>query len=123
MGYRSFIDSMGVEWQAWDIVPRLAERRARERRMADSAVATDRRMPSERRQPSGIRAALSNGLSAGWLCFETTAEKRRLTPIPADWMRCAIATLEEYLRSAVPAMRANTGVPLPLLSRLDVRAG
>ena len=34
MGYRIFKDSTGTEWQTWDVVPHLAERRVRERRRA-----------------------------------------------------------------------------------------
>ena len=28
MPYRTFVDSTGAEWQVWDIVPRLSERRS-----------------------------------------------------------------------------------------------
>lgn len=119
MGYRIFTDSQGVEWQAWDIIPQLAERRARQRRLARARVEADRRVTDERRKTSGERAVLSHGLQKGWLCFETAREKRRLAPIPADWLRCAVARLEDYLRAAVPAVRVN--VDLPLMGNL--RAG
>src|SRR5687768_4354739 len=36
MSYRLFEDSQGTEWQVWDVVPRLEERRA--------AVESDRRV-------------------------------------------------------------------------------
>jgi hypothetical protein len=124
MGYRSFTDDSGVEWQAWDIIPRLAERRAADRRSAAAlSVSAERRGTSERRQRTGGRLALSNGLHAGWLCFETQAEKRRLSPIPADWLRCALATLREYLASAVPAARMSAAIEVPMLSALDRRHG
>jgi hypothetical protein len=35
MPYRTFIDSLGTDWQVWDIVPRLSERRSEEKREAD----------------------------------------------------------------------------------------
>ena len=122
MGYRIFTDRHGTEWQAWDIIPRLAERRARQRRAAVAAVEGERRA-AERRVQQAERSVLSKGLHAGWLCFETRAEKRRLAPVPADWLRCAVAKLEEYLMQAVPAARVATGLDLPLLSRLDSRTG
>ena len=33
MGYRVFTDSQGREWQAWDVVPQLTERRGFDRRV------------------------------------------------------------------------------------------
>lgn len=107
MGYRIFRDSAGTEWQTWDVVPRLAERRSGERRIAVSVAPAriERRRLTERRVRVGRRPMLSSGLDSGWLCFEAPVEKRRLTPIPLDWERCPTARLEEYCRSAKPAMR------------------
>jgi hypothetical protein len=109
MGYRIFRDSAGTEWQTWDVVPRLAERRSGERRVAVSVAAPrlERRRLSERRVRDGHRPMLSSGLDSGWLCFEALVEKRRLTPIPVDWERCPAARLEEYCRSAKPAVRVQ----------------
>lgn len=66
---------------------------------------------------------LSQGLNGGWLCFEAPAEKRRLAPVPTDWLRCAVARLEEYLRAALPAPRVNDAVKLPIIAAIDRRAG
>lgn len=111
MGYRIFRDSTGTEWQTWDVVPRLAERRSGERRVAGSVAprVVERRRLSERRVRVGRRPMLSSGLDNGWLCFEAPVEKRRLTPIPIDWERCPTARLEEYCRSATPALRVHLG--------------
>src|SRR5215210_1410639 len=96
MGYRVFRDSRGVEWQAWDVVPQLTERREIERRMARKPVDhPDRRRDSDRRIRGGRRPGLTAGLDNGWLCFEGSAEKRRLSPIPLDWQRCTEAQLEQ----------------------------
>ena len=108
MGYRIFRDSAGTEWQTWDVVPRLAERRVAQRRVAVSVVPrVERRRLRERRVRVGRRPMLSAGLDCGWLCFEAPVEKRRLTPIPADWERCPTAQLEEYCRAARPALRPH----------------
>ena len=32
MGYRIFRDSHGTEWQTWDVIPRMGDRRVSERR-------------------------------------------------------------------------------------------
>ena len=110
MGYRIFRDSAGTEWQTWDVVPRLAERRMGERRVRVSAAPkVERRRVSDRRVRVGRRPMLSSGLDSGWLCFEAPVEKRRLSPIPSDWERCPTARLEEYCRAARPATRIHLG--------------
>ena len=123
MGYRVFRDSKGVEWQTWDVVPQLAERRAAERRRAErgvtpEAVIAERRRVQERRVTSGRRPLLSAGLDGGWLCFEAPVEKRRLTPIPADWLRCDEACLERYCRQAKPA---RTSIAIDISTLGDLR--
>jgi hypothetical protein len=123
MGYRIFRDSHGIEWQTWDVIPRLAERRASERRRAAvvaAMVAVERRRAHDRRVLAGRRPVLSAGLDDGWLCFEaTTAEKRRLTPIPVDWLRCDDACLEGYCREARPAGRSSVAVDISTLADLQ----
>lgn len=122
MGYRIFTDSLGTEWQAWDIIPSHAERRARERRIARLAVVRERRQADERRLRQRERSVLSHGMHQGWLCFEAAIEKRRLSPIPADWLRCTLARLEEYLRAAIPVQRMGAGGAAPVIA-LDLRTG
>ena len=108
MAYRSFRDSSGTEWEAWDVVPRLVERRLEERRRAARPISfAERRRAIERRVISGRRVALT-GLEQGWLCFDAHVEKRRLAPIPADWPHCDDACLEAYCRAARPVRRASS---------------
>jgi hypothetical protein len=109
MGYRVFRDSRGTEWQTWDVVPRLGERRSGERRrpVTTPPPASDRRHRTERRVVIGRRPVLGDGLYAGWLCFEAPIQKRRLTPIPADWQQCEVDRLEQYCRQATPAERIS----------------
>lgn len=121
MGYRVFRDSQGVEWQTWDVVPQLAERRTAERRatraVLPESVAAERRRVKERRVTSGRRPLLSAGLDGGWLCFEAPVEKRRLTPIPSDWLRCDEECLERYCRQARPA-RTSIAIDISTLGGL-----
>jgi hypothetical protein len=120
MGYRVFKDSHGTEWQTWDVVPQLSERRMEERRRQRLPPPSAERRSVERRVVSGRRPMLSAGLDGGWLCFEaSSAEKRRLTPIPGDWQRCAEQRLEQYLQQAKPALRASAAVDISTL--LDQR--
>ena len=118
MGHRIFRDARGTEWQTWDVVPHLEERRVSERRAASEQPQTsDRRMRIDRRVLAGIRPALTSGLSGGWLCFEADdKEKRRLTPIPDDWQQCASEQLEQYCARAMPARRDTSAVRIVRLN-------
>jgi hypothetical protein len=118
MGYRVFRDSQGTEWQAWDVVPQLTERREVERRVRIAPVEhADRRRAQDRRVIKGRRPMLTAGLDGGWLCFENATEKRRLTPIPTDWARCSAAELEQYLHEAKRAPRPSTAAELSDIAR------
>lgn len=103
MPYRTFVDSVGSEWQVWDIVPRHSERRSGglpERRLTDVEVPFPNRRRENRRIAETRRAVLRGTYALGWLCFETDREKRRLSPIPGDWTACSDERLEGYLRAA-----------------------
>ena len=116
MGYRIFRDSRGTEWQTWDVVPRLSDRRVSDRRgRVGQPAHSERRLPRDRRVSVGPRPALFAGLEGGWLCFEAQTEKRRLTPIPADWLQCALERLEQYCAQATRT-RASISIRDPLLS-------
>lgn len=108
MAYRTFKDSRGTEWQAWDVIPRLAERRIADRRApVDHPAHSERRTQMDRRIIQGVRPTLKTGIQGGWLCFEAPDEKRRLTPIPADWDTCEQHQLERYCDEATRAVRAS----------------
>lgn len=120
MGYRTFKDSRGIDWEAWDVIPKLGDRRAGDRRRESSPASApneDRRLISrERRVVEGRRPVLSTGLGCGWLCFEAQIEKRRLAPIPSDWLRCDETCLERYCCEAKPALRLAAAADLHLLA-------
>jgi hypothetical protein len=113
MGYRSFRDSMGVDWDAWDVVPQLGERRVEDRRQTRQSIAFRDRRRVERRIVMSRRAVMASGLSCGWLCFEGRVGKRRLSPIPDDWARCPDEQLEAYCRMARPVRRSTEIAPRP----------
>jgi len=104
MPYRTFVDSTNAEWQVWDIVPRLSERRSSEttdRRDETKVIPfANRRRDNPRRIIDSRRASLRGTYALGWLCFEHDSEKRRLSPIPADWTSCSEELLEAYARRA-----------------------
>ena len=103
MPYRTFTDSVGSEWQVWDIVPRLTERRVSgvpDRRVEIKTIPFADRRNSGRRLTQIRRAVLRGTYAHGWLCFETEREKRRLSPIPENWTTCSDELLEVYARHA-----------------------
>lgn len=106
MSYRIFKDLRGIEWQTWDVIPRLEERRVSSRRAAVTRPpGTDRRTQTDRRLIHSQRSVLTPGLTGGWLCFEAEEEKRRLSPIPSDWHSCPVERLQGYCDAAIPARR------------------
>jgi hypothetical protein len=108
MGYRIFTDSDGVEWQAWDVLPKAVERRIANRRAARESVSFPERRRLDRRQVEGRWTPLTSGLRDGWLCFDASGVRRRLTPIPTGWDECNWAELELYCRSARPVRLSST---------------
>lgn len=103
MPYRTFVDSVGSEWQVWDIVPRLTERRIDgmpDRRVEIQPISFADRRRAGRRLTQIRRAVLRGTYAHGWLCFESDREKRRLSPIPDDWTSCSDDLLEVYARHA-----------------------
>lgn len=104
MSYRLFDDSRGTEWQVWDVVPRLEERRLAlqpDRRVEIKVIPFADRRRISRRVLQTRRALLSGSYAQGWLCFESRGEKRRLSPIPGDWKTCDEETLERYMYEGV----------------------
>ena len=104
MSYRLFEDSKGTEWQVWDVVPRLEERRTAsmpDRRVDIKVIPFADRRRTTRRLVHTRRALLSGSYAQGWLCFESRREKRRLSPIPDDWTTCDDDTLEGYMSSGL----------------------
>ncbi len=74
--------------------PENIERRADAQ--SDDAPTVDRRRRREYRVPLGRK------WSNGWLAFETKEERRRLAPIPADWLELEREALDELCRLATP---------------------
>lgn len=95
MALRSFLDTKGITWNVWNVVPQTRT----------SLVAN----------PGGHDPAhpLTPGLEDGWLCFECRDEKRRLSPVPGDWEGCSDDELERLLLRAAQVPKRQR----PLLIR------
>lgn len=96
MGYRRFDDDEGREWEVWEVHPALVERRLNaDRRDASQQNAEGRRVGE-------IRFPIPRELDGGWLAFQSGTEKRRLSPIPTQWMTLSDEDLLVLLRRAMP---------------------
>lgn len=103
MALREFKDSKGTAWTAWDVPPHRVypnARSGRERRtMPSTAYQPERRSGRDRR-----REVLHPHLQAGWVCFTSGREKRRLYPPPPEWHAASEEELEALLtRASFPA--------------------
>jgi hypothetical protein len=97
MSHRSFIDSVGRHWDVWSVKPDNIERRNE----TEAAPALERRRRREFRVPLGQK------WSNGWLAFEANGERRRLAPIPENWIELDDAALEEMCGAAERVSRAR----------------
>ena len=70
MSLRSFVDSRGTVWRVW---------------------AT---------HVGAIGEPVVQLRAGGWLTFDSVVERRRLVPIPEDWLSASPAALEAYRDSA-----------------------
>ena len=104
MAHRSFLDAAGTEWTVYDVNPRADERRSHDRRdtLGDSEATGDRRTEDRRATVGGVRPVR---LTRGWLCFESSRERRRLQPIPERWHLLPDAELAGLLGQARIAPR------------------
>lgn len=113
MTHRSFKDREGKHWDVWIVHPSAAERRFVDRRVNKGELKGDgeRRVAADRRGEvrKSPRASVAEEFAHGWLCFETSGEKRRLAPVPELWDRADDQTLAQWCLVATPALRRNTG--------------
>jgi hypothetical protein len=89
--------------------PSSIERRKMERRSpVENAVhLIEQRVLGDRRSTLGARGAVASEYSAGWLCFASDGEKRRLAPVPVNWMSANDNQVAEWCRIATRVMKCG----------------
>ena len=93
MALREYRDASGIDWKVWDVPARFAPKRS----------GVDRRGTSERREAGDRRRTTPPPeWIHGWICFQASAEKRRLCPLPPDWEDAPLERLEQYQALALP---------------------
>ena len=83
MAVRDFVDSDGVRWTVWPVVP-------------------------EELHPKTAAEDYLGEYEAGWLCFESAFERRRLPEYPEDWERLSDAELRALLTVATVVPKRKT---------------
>jgi hypothetical protein len=89
--------------------PSSIERRKMERRSpVENAVhLIEQRVLGDRRSSRGTRGEVASEYSTGWLCFACDGEKRRLVPVPVNWMSANDAQVAEWCRIAKRVMKCG----------------
>lgn len=103
MSYRRFTDSRGITWRAWDVVPTPLDRRLAVRRIQITRIHhPERRVLAERRLDMRRSRVFFPPTEKAWLCFESGESRRRLSPVPPDWVTRTDSELEELCEQAQP---------------------
>lgn len=113
MPHRTFTDAAGREWQVWDVYPaaRSSGREQNERRF-EPRRQVEQGPPQaelERRGYVERRALVSPGLEQGWLAFMSGEDKRRVVPIPREWVDGNEETLRTLLAKSVVVTQRTFG--------------
>jgi len=108
-GYRTFLDARGKVWEVWMVHPSSIERRKMERRtpVENAVYLIEQRVLGDRRSTPGARAAVASEYSSGWLCFASDGEKRRLAPVPVNWMSANDSQVAEWCRIAKRVLKCG----------------
>jgi hypothetical protein len=108
-GYRTFLDARGRPWEVWMVHPSSIERRRMERRspVENAVFLIEQRVMGDRRASPGSRGVVATEYSSGWLCFASNGEKRRLAPVPVNWMSANDGQVAEWCRIATRVMKCG----------------
>lgn len=80
MTHRKIKDGLGRAWDVWEVYPSAVEQRMSGEYPAvpDGDAST--------REKREVRIRVPSALQDGWLAFQSGKDRRRLTPIPEQWV-------------------------------------
>jgi hypothetical protein len=87
MAVRDFVDANGVHWKVWAVIP-------------------------EALHPKTAAEDYLGEYEAGWLCFESASERRRLPEYPENWEQLSEPELRALLHVA-PVVPKRKSLHLP----------
>ena len=123
-GYRTFLDPRGRPWEVWMVHPSSIERRRMERRspVENAVFLIEQRVLGDRRTNAGTRGEAATEFTGGWLCFASNGEKRRLVPVPVNWMSANDGQVAEWCRIATRVVKCGpTWDPADEIARPKLR--
>ena len=80
MTHRKIKDGVGRQWDVWEVYPSAVEQR-----MSGEYPAVNGGKPSQPEKRE-MRIRVPSALQEGWLAFQSGNERRRLAPIPENWI-------------------------------------
>ena len=80
MTHRKIKDGVGRRWDVWEVYPSAVEQR-----MSGEYPAVNAGKPSQPGKRE-MRIRVPSALQEGWLAFQSGNERRRLAPIPENWV-------------------------------------
>lgn len=98
MALREFTDGAGTRWRVWDVHPGLQ----RPDLPAVEVPVADRAPAHQARAEALFSERVRRQFAGGWLAFEREGERRRLSPIPAQWEGLSDAELCVLCDRAAP---------------------
>ena len=108
---RRITDSRGVRWDVWEVDRKDLGRFTYDRRGADRADAVDAPPTSLTSQANPLEESFLESMMVhpelrdGWLCFQSSTDRRRLAPIPVGWHEASDDALRDLLDAATPVTR------------------
>jgi hypothetical protein len=101
MSPRRIFDETGAVWELWEVEPskvRLWEKHAAAMRLSNAT------------EP-GLPTPVSGELRGGWLAARSGEERRRIAPIPTDWLFMTDTQLRQLVEHARPRPDADRRRP------------
>jgi len=78
MTHRKIKDGNGRAWDVWEVYPSAVEQRMSGEQSA--------RPDSDAKSRREVRIVVPSALQQGWLAFQSGDDRRRLAPIPENWI-------------------------------------